>query len=81
MREEGRGELKSPINHQVVGFMEDVKARRGLGGEGVGVRVGAGCSGGGGGVDPFASTLVASTRCWKVFWKLFMIKQRKSTMT
>ena len=49
----------------------------GLGGEGAGVRVGAGCSGGGG-VDPSARTLVASTRCWNVCWKLFMIKNERA---
>ena len=47
----------------------------GLGGEGAGVRVRAGCSGGGGGVDTSESTLVASTRCWNVCWKLFMMNQ------
>ena len=32
-------------------------------------------------VDPSARTLVASTRCLNVRWKVFMMKQCKSAMT
>ena len=53
------------------------RAGRRRGGSGVvaGVRVGAGCSGKGGGLHPSVRTLITSTRCWNVRWKLFMTKQ------
>ena len=52
-----------------------MRRRRGRTGVVAGVRVGAGCSGGGRGVDSSARTLAASTRCWNVRGKLFMMKQ------
>ena len=46
-----------------------------------GFSMGAGWRGGGGGMVPSERMLVESTRCWKVLWKLLMMRRQSLEQT